>query len=485
MTFISILIFSIFFIFLGWRIQTDKQVKSEENLGKGAGLIETTSSLFSVIGAGEYGFAISLIITYGLFGTSFLFALGFAFIAATIITSKLREHAHKSSNLRFDGYTNYSTPDFFADYSGKYGSILITLINIFAFIAILLIQFVVGGTVISLIASIPYTSAVLIMAITVLLYCSLGGLRALFHTDVWQGLIMWLALFSTVIYLYFFSPDISLIQTSKEQLLSKNIGNISNKVEPILLFILTIAAAFSGPDVWQRISASNNDSIAKKALWGSGISLMIFALLLIALSAHLAIEDSITSSDDAFMEYLKSMYGFSDNSSQVFIQWPPYITALFSIGLLSAFVSTADTSLILLTTITQNELSRFDLWNISENSDERVSPDSFTKHSCWLFIVYTIVGVLFALITPSIVELFAIAIGLLSLVGFPALFIILGWGSSQSILLVLILEILLFIVISFFPSILPSSVQDFAWLALVPLLPVFLLLFSKSRKCNT
>ena len=437
MTLVAILVLASAFVFIGWRVRVFSE-ETFEAKDKGATLIQTNFSLFTVIGAGEYGFAVSLLLTFGIFGLSFIVGIAFAFVIAIFISGHIRSMAGniKPLNPRFDGYLNYSTPDYYAQIGGKSSSALVTITDVLAFIGILLVQLIVGGTILASIADISYTSAVILMAITVSLYSLMGGLKAVFHTDVFQGILMWAALLLAVGYVFLYSPSEKDVVGSISALIRET-GGLFDDYTPLVLLVLTVSAAFSGPDIWQRIVTAHTTSISKKSLAQSGLALLIFGFLLLGLTGDIRLSTGALNSDDAFLTYLEEIY-----QSQ---QWPSYLSALFAIGLISAFVSTADTSLLLLTTLTQNELRRQGFW--SENS----SNDSFTKRSKWVIIMFSTLGAMLALLSPGIVDVFGIAIGLLSLIGVPTIITFLGFGSKKTLPLVLTLEVLVFIVVSFFP----------------------------------
>ena len=316
----------------------------------------------------------------------------------------------------------------------------------------------VGGTILSLIADISYASAVLLMAVTVFLYSLMGGLRAIFHTDIFQGVLMWVALLSALVYVLIYSPIENDVIGSISNLISST-GGFFDDLTPLVLFVLTLAAAFSGPDVWQRMSTANTTAISKGALRWSGVSFVIFGFILFGLAGDIRLSPDALGSEDAFLTYLQQIYQSE--------QWPSLLSALFAIGLLSAFVSTADTSLILLTTLTQNELRRQGFWN------NDASIDSFTKESRWLVLIFSVLGLVLALFSPSIVDVFGIVIGLLSLVGIPTLITLLGYGTNKTLPLVFIIEIFIFILVSFFPF------TENPLALLLPLSPAVILLFDR------
>lgn len=499
MTLTAVLLLALSFVFFGWRIQNSPETRESEKTGRGSTFLETGSSLFTVIGSGEYGFVVALIIAHGVLGTSFLLGLGLAFFAVSLIASRLRKKAADAipTLLRFDGYTNYSTPDYFADQSGRFASILVTLVDLFAFLGILLVQFIVGGTILSHITDLSYTYSVILMACTVALYCSLGGFRALFHTDVIQGMLMWISLIAALIYLFIFSPQSDRLSSSLNNIFDvtqQTSADLFSSPEPIIIFLLTLAAAFAGPDVWQRTTTASSNRIARTALVGSGIALMVFGIVMLLFSADILLSPA-ADSDDAFLNYLDHAYGrasseldttntnMADTSTEDTLNeqssqsssWPPFIAALFAIGLLSAFVSTADTSLILMLTLTQNELRRSGLWTFQLNDKQHNQPDGFTPQSKMLIVFYSSIGAVLALINPGVVTVFDFVISLLSLVGLPTLFILLGFGNKTIITLVLLIEILLMIFTTYAPSL------GSAWWSLLPLTPAFLLLLFRRR----
>lgn len=440
----SLIVAAIGFVFIGYRAQSSTAARRSATAGTGSTLIETAASLFTVIGAGEYGFAISLMLSGGILGSSFLAGLGVAFLLVSRFVEQLRFSAFATAPPRFDGYVNYSTPDFFADTCGRLSSTCVTAISLAAFAGILLAQLAVGGTILSSIGDISYGAGLSIIAATVLLYCSLGGMRALFHTDVAQGALMWLALLSALVYQVCISEH---ADRALSNLYALSLGTdwTSDLAGSAAIFALTALAAFSGPDIWQRITAANSDKTSRSALNYSAATIILFAVAMLGLSAEIgAYGDLSAVPDQAFTGFLDKVYGTSpdglglngDGST-----WPPFLGALFALGLLSAFVSTADTSLLLLVTLTQNELRRFSLWPHTTRSPSSDGLDTFTRPSIYLIAAIGLAAAALAYFTTNIVAVFQLAIGLLSLVGLPALALLLGAKWTKLITATLVLEI--------------------------------------------
>lgn len=445
-TFIALIIAGVFFIYIGLIHRATEDEYSS--------WVEIGASIFTVIGAGEYAFAIALIVGYGFIAPTFLLGLAISFLLIRYYTKTILSECESSKVYTLvDGYKNFTTPDFLYSKFGRVSSIISTAITVTAFVAILWLQFAVGGLIISEISDASYTSSVILIAVIVALYVSIGGLKALLNTDIWQGLLMWIALITVLVYIFVFSEGGALLE-GFETLSKKSATSLQEIfIDPTLFTVLiaTIAAAFSGPDIWQRIGFSKNSEEANKSLKWSAIAMLVFIIPMGFLAIDVVSVVGFTS-EDPFIDYLKSI----DSN------WPEAILMITALGFLSAWLSTADTSGLLISSSLQNEFLR--------GKSIKQGLSKWTNRG--IIVVVAIIGVILAIERKDfIANDFSGVISLLSAQGLPVFLILNGFGNKVTVPIALIGGALIAVMITYvFPD------YNQGYFVLLPMLPGLLCL---------
>ncbi len=173
----------------------------------------------------------------------------------------------------------------------------------------------------------------IIIAISVILYTTVGGQISVIKTDIIQFIIIGISVIATFIYLYFFAAKAGTSGTYDFSL-------VNEKYRPISLvtqFFIIGGVYFLGPDIMSRNLVSGNERTAKKSARISGISLFFYAILIVMIGmwAHVNIADA----------------GVKDGSTHVLMYLmsdviPKPIAVLLMIGLISALLSSIDTCII-------------------------------------------------------------------------------------------------------------------------------------------
>jgi len=471
--FIAILILAFFFVFIGWRQRQldliedkDKDKTDPINYPR---IRELITSLFVVIGAGEYAFAIESINSYGFIGPTFLIGLGISlFIISKFIPTvyQILEKNPTYSTI-VDGYRNFTTPDIFYFKFGKYHSLITTIIVVIAFTGLLVLQHVLGGELLSIVTGMSYEFCVFFMGVIVCFYVILGGFKALFHTDVIQGIFMWVALIALAIYIFLVHPqDINYSSTINDLAVKSydSIMNIGGDQTIIIFFILTVIAAFGGPDLWQRVSMSSSAESAVKGVKIAGWTLILFIIPISIIAIDINALD-ISLEGDALTNYLKELNN-NDGAN-----WPLFMRAIFGIGLVSAFISTGDTAVMLVSTSLQNEMRR---WNFIKAGDNR---NLKRKHTNLIILIISTLAVFLATLSPSIADQFVAILGVLAIMGLPVFQILIGRGTKTSVMIGLLLGI----IITIFQVYILSETYSTGWLILLPLLPAVPSFFIKAK----
>lgn len=164
----------------------------------------------------------------------------------------------------------HTLSDYFYYKFGRRSGFVSAIIIFIAFGALLLIQFIVGGRLLSVISGCPYVYSVLIIGTVIFLYLILGGFNSVVKTDFFQFFIM-----ITLIFVLIFSFKTTVaLNPEQYNLLSVGAGQIIG-FSVIGLFGLLISA-----DIWQRAYASASRKDLRRGFYLAGIILLVFGLVI-------------------------------------------------------------------------------------------------------------------------------------------------------------------------------------------------------------
>ncbi len=202
--------------------------------------------------------------------------------------------------------------------------ILGAIIFFIAFFALLVGQFIAGGSLFAPLLGINYPIAVVIMGVGTLAYLLLGGFKAVIKTDFLQFLIM----FFVFVFILF---TINIGEISSEQINVMNVGGFS----VIAYLVLGVFAVFAGADVWQRVFSAKNVKTVRRGSYIAAAFFVIFgtALTLIGIAAKNNFPN-IDSSQALYYGLLQLV--------------PASLVGIAVIAILAALMSTIDTELFYL-----------------------------------------------------------------------------------------------------------------------------------------
>ena len=285
------------------------------------------------IGLGGLGFAI------GISGSWMLFTglLG-AWLSAIFLIPKVYPLSSKLRLLTF--------PQIFQKLSGKkvfYAAAVITTIGYIGFTSS---QILAGAKL----ASAAFTAinlkyAIILMGIIVVVYTSLGGIKAVIYTDTIQWIILLVGLILIGIPLGYISinKEVSMFQVLPQKFFS--FTNITWKT--FFNWLITILPIwFVGMTLYQRIYASKNLKSAKKAWYIAGVleyPFMAFLGVVLGLFARVGAEIGLYEAIGGSVANMDPEMGL-----------PIFLKTIFPVGFLgvmlaayfSAIMSTADSCLI-------------------------------------------------------------------------------------------------------------------------------------------
>ena len=452
---------------IGWRLRPQRQSNwiRKGFWSRKIDLRRLIATLFTVVGAGEYGLAITLIIIYGFWGASFLFGLATALVLMAVLVPRIwLSKKHMSSCLpSYGGYKSLTTPDFLYFKFGRACSVMATIVTALAFWGLVVLQFVVGGELLAALTGTPVILNVLLMMGVITAYTILGGFSAIFYTDFWQKIFMWVGLLIVVSYLAVsvgntveMSNAISDFWTRTQN--SIRLSNLLSDPNIVVLFFITVAAAFGGPDLWQRANLAKTKKEAVSGLAWTAVSLVLFTCLLSLLTIDIIrVHASMSDTSEPFVAYIGLVSG-GGTAEQA---WPQWLLLVFSIGMLSAFVSTADTSLMLVVSSVVNEYHRE-----CRNSEKNVGEVSMKTQATVLLGVSLSAGV-FAIATPNVAKTFIAVLGILGVMGIPVFFSLFNIGNRMTCFLAMSLGVAIVLAANY---LLPGKYNDGYYL-LLPFVP--------------
>ncbi|AIY90779.1 sodium:solute symporter family transporter [Geoglobus acetivorans] len=333
--------------------------------GKGLGVTLVSFSFFATyfstsafLGGGGFGFVA------GFQWSAFLtfFHVLFAILAWLLIAPKLKQLAEETSSL--------TIPEIFGSKFGKEVQMLSSAVIIVFFSFYMVSIYKGAGNLLQVMLDIPYTHGLIITALIVVLYTSIGGFRAVVYTDLIQGLLTFtggIVLFASIIYfLGGFEVMEKLAGTQifagKGALLFE-VGKLAPppimKAGMVIPFILSLTfaisiAQLSSPQLVIRFVAAKNEDVLKKGALLTPLIIGVFAICVFSIGP---LGWLIIPQFDDPVKYLKD----SDLVVPVIAMkvLPEGINALLLTAIIAAAMSTVNSLLhMMATSLTKDILNR-------------------------------------------------------------------------------------------------------------------------------
>ncbi len=221
------------------------------------------------------------------------------------------------------------------------GLVLITSIFMLVFfMAVMLAQFIGGARVLEATTGAPYTVGLLLFAVVVVLYTTIGGFRAVVLTDLAQGFIM---LFAAVSVLWGVinagggvEKIINTLATINPGLITPTGANQAIPVPFMLSFWVLVGLGVLGlPQTAQKCMAFQDDTALRRAMF-TGTVVIGFILLCTHLTGAFgrAVLPNLPAGDLIMPTLIIELM-------------PPFFAGLFIAGVLAAIMSTVSSMLIM------------------------------------------------------------------------------------------------------------------------------------------
>ena len=289
-------------------------------------LLVTVSLVASMIGSGSTIGMANNAFRIGFPAFWFLAVGGIGLILQSVLLSeKVRES--KATSL----------PDLADKTMGQGVRVLVSLIIVITWIGIISAQFIAAKKLVSAMTGWDSLFVLPAIAAVIILYSFFGGQSSILKTDFLQQAILFLAVLFTVIYVFATEPVQA--ETMRFEILNEQF----TWTDLIYYLTLVMGSYFICPMMFSRLLTAKTPSIAKKSSLWAGLGVIAFAVMitLIGVWARHAIPSLETK----------------DVLSYIFLHKLPRLAGLLLLlGLLSAIVSTVDTSLVMTSSIIEHDI---------------------------------------------------------------------------------------------------------------------------------
>ncbi|HPE75114.1 MAG TPA: sodium:solute symporter family protein [Draconibacterium sp.] len=327
--------------------------------GKRAGLIPVSGSLLAtILGGSAILGTIELSQKTGWAALWFLCSASFGLLILVPLTKKLSR------------FGNYTLPELLGKFYGKKAEFISSLIIPIAWIGVVAAQIIAAAKILSGLGFIGYNEAAIASGVVFVLYTVAGGQISILKTDTIQSVIIVVGL----IVLLVFSVNTSSVHPF-DSLTPDSLFNDSFSFFDLLILILTYSVTFVvGPDIYSRIFCAKDEKTASR-------SILLVAIILIPVSFTLTWLGifSVNNAHEGIVSFAGHLM-------------PGWAYGLFIAALLSAVMSSADTTLLTSSMI------------LSELTTGNLNNKKALKYTHYFIFMIGIVSIIIALFMTSIIQ---------------------------------------------------------------------------------
>ncbi|QZT37012.1 sodium:solute symporter family protein [Halosquirtibacter xylanolyticus] len=319
---ITIIVIIYFAALLVLALKSNKQVKDSKDFiiaGRSGSELDITGSLLAtVVGSSAILGTLNLTVSQGWAAMWFLFSasLGLWFLVpkAEAIYS----------------HDKFTLPQLFGRFYGESAKKISSIIIPIAWVGIVAAQLVGAAKILVTLLGIGYEFAVIVAGVILIVYTVLGGQISILKTDKLQAFLIYFGIFILAISLFVKDTSVPFSTLSESFPFNQTF-----KISDLVILLLTYSTTFLvGPDIYSRIFSASSASIGKKSVRNVALMLIPFSIALCYVGMYInGLDLPMNSKGINFMEFLKF------NTSTVMF-------AICSLALLSAVLSSADTTLL-------------------------------------------------------------------------------------------------------------------------------------------
>jgi SSS family solute:Na+ symporter len=301
----------------------------------------------------------------------------------------------------------YTLPGMLGDFYNPKVKLLSSWIISIAWIGIISAQIIAAAYILQSFTNLNYVSGVILSGAVFIIYTLAGGQLSVLKTDFFQSILI-VAGLGIIVY---FTSKIELVPLANET----PIGFPFNKnFSPIDLFVLliTYSTTFTfGPDIYTRIFCARNEKIAKQAVFIAAVVLIPVAFSIGYISVTGSYYLQIPATGSLLIELCKLIL-------------PLWAVAIIVVSLLSAVLSSADTTILSTSAIITDLIQRGNFG------------DQTIRISRTIIVIVGISSIVIALNFTSIIGILLIALTAYSgAFILPLLAAILGIKINQKVLI--------------------------------------------------
>ena len=380
--FLYLIIFIIYLLLIvgvGWWYS--RGIKNTEDYflgGRRFGVFPIACTLaISFIGGGMFMGMIGFLSKYGIATIMMVMGMGISFILLGVFLGpRLRKFNLRTLpqfiGQRFDGKTRF----------------VIAFIALIAMVGSAAVQFKASGAILNIVFNIPYIWALLIALSAVIFYSFLGGFRSVVATDVIQTVIVFIGVVLTLPIVLAAAGGMGNVVSKVSHLQNGQFFNFFSQgvVLVIGMFVILAVYAFISPENHQRIYASRNSRVAKKAGIYSGIFFVIIVGIVFLIGIiGLVFYPNLENPD----------YFFPKLAVEIL---PAWLGSILLASVAAAVMSSADTALV-----TASSIFITDFYN--KDSRKKISEKRILKISRLSVIIIGAIAFIIAFIFPTVADL--------------------------------------------------------------------------------
>jgi SSS family solute:Na+ symporter len=282
--------------------------------GREAGVKEITGSLLAtVLGSSAIIGSVNFSYSNGWAGAWFMLCASFGLMMLLPLIDRLEK------------YKSYNLPELMGEFYGSEVKKLASTIIPIAWIGIVAAQIMGAAKIVSILVDIDYGIAVIVSGVVFIIYTYICGQLSIIKTDMVQFLFIIVGVVLTFFFILNSGGELNGLSLLNEKFTSLD----------LFIMILTYSSTFLvGPDIYSRIFCAKDTKVAKTAIKLSILILIPLGFLLAAIGVYVSSNYGVDIVKGSVLMFLANKV------------LPLPIVILLYFGLLSAVISSADTTLL-------------------------------------------------------------------------------------------------------------------------------------------
>ncbi len=279
--------------------------------GRKAGALSVTGSLLAtILGSSAILGSIDFAYAKGWAGAWFMLCAAIGLMALLPFVGRL------------SAFRGYNLPVLLGGFYGPVAQKLAAGVIALSWLGVVGAQIIGAAKITTSVFGLPYTWAAIAIGLTLTAYTAAGGQLSIIRTDIIQAALIFVGLLVIFGVLLFRSPSLS------------GQPMLSSAFTPFDLLVMLFAYSSTylvGPDIYSRLFCAKDTATARKAVATSAIVLIPIAFLLAFIGIY-GSRGYVRGSESTLFAIVKG-------------EFPPAVTLLLYFALLSAIMSSADTTL--------------------------------------------------------------------------------------------------------------------------------------------